>query len=103
MEQDQTKTVEMTPEEFESLKALASSPHWATYKKFLMKAEVEIRRGAGMGRGFDGMIDSWQKNGMASGINFTIVQLQALVASYDAKLKKELDKREKKPEPFRKG
>lgn len=103
MEQDQTRVPELTAEDLESLKALAESPHWAVYKRFLMRAEVEIRKSASMGTGFDGMIDSWNKNGMASGINFTIVQLQGICANYDARIKKELEKRDKKTEPFRKG
>lgn len=103
MEQDQTKAGEISQEDFEALKTLAASPFWAVYKKYLMKTEVEIRRGASLGRGFDGMIDSWQAQGMASGINFTITQLQALLAVYDKKQQVLLAKEAKKPEPFRKG
>lgn len=101
--QEASKRVELTPEEFESLKTLASSPFWATYQKVLMRAEIEIRRGAGLGRGFDGMIDSWQQNGFAAGINFTITQLQALCADYDAKAKKALEKESKPKQPFKRG
>jgi hypothetical protein len=103
LEQDLTKVGELTQEDFEALKSLAGSPFWAVYKKHLMKAEVEIRRGASLGRGFDGMIDSWQKSGVATGINFAITQLQALLAVYDKKQQVLLAKEAKKPEPFRKG
>lgn len=105
MAQAQTgiESPELTPEEMAALKALASSPFWKTYQKVLMRAEVNIRRSSGLGRGFDGMIDSWQQNGFAAGINFCITQLQALVTDFDAKAQKKLEKESKKPVPFKRG
>lgn len=101
--QGATNQIELTPEDYAALKALAESPFWRVYVKVLMKAEIDIRRAAGLGTGFDGMIDSWQKNGMAAGINFTITQLQALLTDFDNKRQKALEKEQKPKQPFKRG
>lgn len=98
-----TRVVELSAEEREALKALASSPFWAVYVKFLMRTEIEVRRAAGLGSGFDGMIDNWNRSGFAAGINFTITQLQALITDSDAKAKKVLEKQTEVKQPFRRG
>lgn len=95
--------VGLTAEDMESLKALASSPHWKIYRTLLQRAVAEYMRASWQVTDVNGVVKMVHNAGLAAGINFSINQVQVLCAEYDRKQQEALEKAEKKPQPFRKG
>ncbi len=93
----------ITAEDMESLKALATSPHWRVYRVLLQKAVAEYMRASWQVTDVNGVVKMVHNAGLAAGINFSINQVQVLCADYDKKQKEAIEKAEKKPQPFRKG
>lgn len=90
----------LKPEELETLKALYNGPHWAFYKRILLKSKDAY---------FNSILPMNNPNevlkqvGIVAGINFAINLLQVLCLDYERRVQKELEKDTKESKPFKRG
>ena len=100
LQNDHDMKLTLTPEDYESLRALRESPPWKLYRRVLMQTKMAYS---------DSLVQMEESNrmvktcGIMAGLNAACNQIEVICNQYEKNIRQDLEKKERKEIPFVRG